>query len=220
MQSWDCSHRRSLGISHTLSTTSTLCLCSGCPSDASPSILNRLRCVSPLLPQPPLMPPPVLHPVFLLTLDGNSCVFLQKRGFSEILKGTDGYHGTVCRGNLCWMNLASPSLAPAPIASQTLTTKRGGEMAGDSRAFIPGHSTTLPSRPHGMPTFTSSLAHQDRRTCLLQGPFLCICVLAVLLIKRRQQETTHHSLQALSPALRPRAHPEATLRKREGQPRK
>lgn len=57
-------------------------------------------------------------------------VSLQKRGFSEILKGTDGYHGSVCRGNLCWTNLASPSLAPAPIAYQTPITKRGGEMAG------------------------------------------------------------------------------------------
>lgn len=48
-------------------------------------------------------------------------------------------------------------------------------------------------------------ARQDRHTCLLQGPILCICVLAVLLIERRQQETTHHSLPALSPTLGPRA---------------
>lgn len=122
LQSWDCSHRRSLGISHTLRTTSLCASAQGVPSDASPSILNRFNCVSPLPPQPSLTFSPHPHPEFFSLCSCSHwmvivCVFLQKRGFSEIL-----------------------------------TTKRGSEMAGDRGAFIAGHSTTLPSRPRGMPS--------------------------------------------------------------------
>lgn len=55
-----------------------------------------------------------------------------------------------------------------------------------------------PGLLHGMPSIHFTLPHWDPRTCLLQGPILRVCILAVLLIGRGQQRTIHHSLQALS----------------------
>lgn len=65
-------------------------------------------------------------------------------------------------------------------------------MAEDGGAFLNGHSTTLTGLFHFTPV------HLDPHTCLLQGPILRVCVLAVLLIGRRQQETIHHLPPTLS----------------------
>lgn len=74
-----------------------------------------------------------------------------------------------------------------------------------------------PSLFHGMLS-TLPTVHQDPHTCLLQGPVLHVCVLAVFLIwgGNKKPHITHCKL---NPALRPRAHLETTFKKQEGQSR-
>lgn len=67
--------------------------------------------------------------------------------------------------------------------------------------------------------FTSPPVHLDPHTCLLQGPILRVCVLAVLLIGRRQQETMYHSLPTLSHPWGPEHIWRPNLKRGTGQPR-
>lgn len=84
--------------------------------------------------------------------------------------------------------LAHPRL-PALQPTKALQMGMAGCLGTTEPSLL---GTALPCQVYCTPP------HQDPRTCLLQGPILRICVLAVLLIGRRQQRTTYHSLQALS----------------------
>lgn len=54
---------------------------------------------------------------------------------SELFKSGDGHGGSMCQGNPCWADLASPSMAPAAAAHQAPTIEGHGKMTGEWRGL-------------------------------------------------------------------------------------